>query len=275
MNIPAVVKKWNRAKKMVAKQRAKGLFRRNKPLVKTIKSVVKAVGRRAMETKYCARNVTDAKGIGATASTPADFVPLTTLVTQGIDDHQRIGDSIRPIVCKAHFTFYFDTTTQNNADLLVNFWIVRSRSAKGPQQVSSLTGGNFLKLGQGLNVDPTNPSQPSQLTLVSKYPLNMDAYIPLYHKNFRMRKGIGSSAGINTGGEVAPTGTPASEDLHQITYSWNPAVWNFDNTVGAPWTNFPTNEVPLMLVWATNADGSGGSHNLVYGLRTEVYYKDA
>lgn len=259
--------------------RRKPAFRRRrlarKPLVKTIARVVKAVERKQMETKYVARNVTDSKVIGATAATPADFVPLTTLLTQGIDDHQRIGDSVRPIVCKAHFTFYFDTTTQNNQDLLVNFWIVRSRSAKGPQQVSSLTGGNFLKLGTGVNVDPVNPSQPSQLTLVSNYPLNLDAYIPLMHKKFRMRKGIGQSCGINTGGEIAPTGTLASEDVRTVTFSWKPAVWQFDNTIGAPWTNYPTNEVPLALIWCTNADGSGGTHNLVYGLRTECYYKDA
>jgi len=247
-----------------------------KPLVKTIARVVKDVERRQQETKYCAMNKTDNAPVNVTATTPAQFVPLTTLITQGVDDHQRIGDSVRPIVCKAHFTFYFDTvSTQNNQDLLVNIWIVRSRSAKGPQQVSSLTGGNFLKLGTGVNVDPVNPSQPSQLTLVSQYPLNTDAYIPLMHKKFRMRKGIGNSHGINSGNEVAPTGTLASEDLRTITFSWKPAVHTYDNTIGAPWTNYPTNEVPLALIWATNADGSGGTNNLVYGLRVEEWYKDA
>jgi len=246
-----------------------------KPLVTTVTRVVKAVNRRQLETKYVARNGTDNQAVSATAATPAQFVPITTLVTQGTDDHQRIGDSIRPIVCKAHFTFYFGTSSQNNEDLLVNFWIVRSRSAKGPQQVASLTGGNFLKLGTGNNVDPVNPSQPSQLTLVSQYPLNTDAYIPLMHKKFRMRRGIGNSAGVNTANEVAPTGTAASEDLRTISFSWKPAVWNFDATIAAPWTNYPTNECPLALIWATNADGSGGTTSLVYGLRTECYYKDA
>jgi len=264
-------------KKVVRRKRPTVRPRRRagKPLVKTIRRVVKDVERKSQETKYCAMNKTDNAAVGATASTPAQFVPLTTLITQGIDDHQRIGDSVRPIVCKAHFTFYFDTSTQNNQDLLVNFWIVRSRSAKGPQQVSSLTGGNFLKLGTGVNVDPINPSQPSQLTLVSQYPLNTDAYIPLMHKKFRMRKGIGQSCGINTGGEIAPTGTQASEDLRTVTFSWKPAVHTYDNTIGAPWTNYPTNEVPLALIWCTNADGSGGTHNLLYGLRVEEWYKDA
>lgn len=262
-------------KRLFKKRNARKRPAARKPLVRTVTRVVRAVNRREMETKYCARNGTDAQAVTATATTPGQFVPITTLVTQGIDDHQRIGDSIRPIVCKAHFTFYFGTSSQNNEDLLVNFWIVRSRSAKGPQQVASLTGGNFLKLGTGVNVDPVNPSQPSQLTLVSQYPLNTDAYIPLMHKKFRMRRGIGNSAGVNTANEVAPTGTAASEDLRTISFSWKPAVWQFDNTIAAPWTNYPTNEVPLALIWATNADGSGGSTSLVYGLRTEVYYKDA
>lgn len=246
-----------------------------KPLTRVITKVVKEVERKALETKYAAANVTDAGTIGATASTPAQFIPLTTLIQQGISDNQRIGDSVRPVKCSAHFTFYFDTTTQNNADLLVNFWIVKSKSAKGPAQLSSLTGGNFLKLGTGVNVDPVNPSQPSQLALVSNYPLNTDSYTKLFHRKFRMRKGIGNSAGINTGGEVAPTGTPASEDVYQLTYSWKPALWTFDNQIGAPWTNYANNDAPVALIWCTNADGSGGTHNLVYGLRTDVFYKDA
>jgi len=261
-------------RRLARKPRRKAVAR--KPLTRVITKVVKAVERKSLETKYVAANRNDNTAVGATASTPAQFVPLTTLMTQGTADNQRIGDSVRPVVCKAHFTFYFDSvSTQNNQDLLVNIWIVRSRSAKGPQQVSTLTGGNFLKLGTGNNVDPVNPSQPSQLTLVQHYPLNTDAYIPLMHKKFRMRKGIGQSCGINTGGEIAPTGTAASEDLRTISFSWKPAVWQFDTSIGAPWTNYPTNECPLALIWATNADGSGGSHNLLYGLRTECYFKDA
>lgn len=265
-----------RKPKFVAKKKA--IRRRpaaKKPLVKTIKRVVKAEARKELETKYAATDRGITVGVPATASTPANFVPLTTLVQQGTNDNQRIGDSIRPIVCKAHFTFYFDTTTTNNADLLVNFWIVRSKQAKGPALVSSLTGGNFLKLGTGVNVDPINPSQPSMLTQVSQYPLNKDAYTVLMHKNFRMRKGQGNSSGVSVAGDVAPTGVPASEDLRTITYSWSPATHHFDSTVAAPWTNYPTNEVPLALIWATHADGSGGTHNLLYGLRTEVYFKDA
>lgn len=246
-----------------------------KPLVKTITKVVQAVERRQMETKYVAINRTDNTPVGATASTPANFIPLTCLMTQGVADNQRIGDSIRPIVCKAHFTFYFDTTTTNNADLLVNFWVVKSKSAKGPAQINSLTGGNFLKLGTSNNVDPTNPSQPSQLTLVPHYPLNTDAYTPLMHKVFRMRKGQGNSAGVSVVGDMAPTGTLASEDLRTISYSWKPAVHQYDTSVAAPYTNLPVNDCPVALIWCTNADGSGGTHNLLYGLRTECFYKDA
>ena len=90
-----------------------------------------------------------------------------------------------------------------------------------------------------------------------------------------MRKGYGASAGTSVGTYIAPTGTLASEDLRTITYSWNPAVHHYDATLPAPFTNYPVNEVPLVLIWATNADGSGGTHNLLFGLRTEEYFKDA
>jgi len=258
-------------KKRVAKKRVAS----SKPMIKTIKKVVKQEARRELETKYCASNVVDNQAIGATAVTPGGFYPITVPILPGTGDNQRIGDSVRPIVCKAHFTFYFNTDTTNNQDLLVNFWVVRSKSAKAPQQVASLTGGNFLKLGNGTNVDPNNPSQPQQLTCVSQYPLNMDAYTPLMYRNFRMRKGYGASAGTSVGTYIAPTGTLASEALRTITYSWNPAVHHYDATLPGPYTNYPVNEVPLVLIWATNADGSGGTHNLVFGLRVEEFFKDA
>lgn len=259
--------------------RKKKAFRRRpaakKPLVKTIKRVVKQEQRRELETKYCASDVATNAAVAATVVTPANFVPITTQIVQGTNDNQRIGDSIKPIVCKAHFTFYFNTDTTNNQDLLVNFWVVRSKAAKAPQQVVSLSGGNFLKLGNGTNVDPNNPSQPQMLTCVSQYPLNKDAYTVLMHQNFRMRKGYGASAGTSVGTYIAPTGTLASEDLRTITYSWSPATHHFDATLPAAYRDYPTNDLPLVLIWATNADGSGGTHNLVYGLRTEVFYKDA
>jgi len=265
MRKPKFLKKKRVAKKKMAK----------KPLVKTIKRVVKAEARRELETKYCAVDATFASPVLQAVTTPANFLNLTIPITQGTNDNQRIGDSIRPIVCKAHFTFYFNTDTTNNQDLLVNFWIVRSKSAKAPQQIASLTGGNLLKLGNGANVDANNPNQPQMLTCVSTYPLNKDAYIPLMHKQFRMRKGFGLSAGTSVAGYIAPTGTAASEDVHRITYSWNPAVHNYDPGLPGPFTNFPVNECPVAIVWATNADGSGGTQNLVYGLRLEEFYKDA
>ena len=120
-----------RKPKFVAKK--KKAFRRRpavKKLVKTIKRVVKAEARRELETKYAAVDATAGTPVLQAAASPAQFVNLTIPILQGTNDNQRIGDSIRPIVCKAHFTFYFDTSTTNNADLLVNFWIVRSRAAK-------------------------------------------------------------------------------------------------------------------------------------------------
>ena len=102
-----------------------------KKLLSRQSNVVKAEARRELETKYAAVDATAGTlPVLQAAASPAQFVNLTILILQGTNDNQRIGDSIRPIVCKAHFTFYFDTSTTNNADLLVNFWIVRSRAAK-------------------------------------------------------------------------------------------------------------------------------------------------
>jgi len=263
------------ARKLAAKKIRARKYGKPRGFKKAVKKIVKQEARRELETKYAATDVVLARPVAQAEVTPGGFIPLTTQVAQGTNDDQRIGDTIKPIVCKAHFTFYFNTDTTNNQDLLVNFWIVRSKAAKAPQQVVSLTGTNFLKLGNGTNVDPNNPNQPQMLTCVSQYPLNKDAYTVLMHQNFRMRKGFGQSAGVSVPGYIAPTGVPAGEDMRTITFSWTPATHHFDATLPAPYTNYPVNEVPLALIWATNADGSGGTQNLVYGLRTEIFYKDA
>lgn len=260
------------SKKRTARPRRAGASKPRNTLAKVIKKISKQQAYRAQETKYVTDQGT-VKDVPQTNVTPGGFhVVGPPGLGQGLQEHQRVGDKITPVSCKAHYTFYFDSvTTQNNADVEVNLWIVRAKGAGGIASITALPAGQFLKVGNGTNADPNSTSVPFMLTAVNNYILNKDQYILMKHYRFRMRKGIGNSTGVNTAGEVAPTGVPANEDLKRITFSWTPPPLLYQD--GAI-TN-PTDHNVVGLVWAVNADGSGYTTNLKYAVRNEMYFKDA
>jgi len=259
-------------KKNAKGKAARKLKVRMPKLYKAIKQISKVQAYKAQETKYVTSQGT-VKDVPQTNVTPGGFhVVGPPGLGQGLQEHQRVGDRITPVVCKAHYTFYFDTvSTQNNADVEVNLWIVKAKGAGALASIAALPGGQFLKAGDGTNQDPNSTSVPFMLTAINNYILNKDQYTLCKHYTFRMRKGIGNSTGVNTAGEIAPTGVPASEDLKRITYSWTPPGLLYQD--GAI-TN-PTDHNVVGLVWAVNADGSGYTTNLKYAVRSEMYFKDA
>lgn len=255
-----------------SKRRAKTLKAVSPALYKAVKAVAKVQAFKAQETKYVSDYGTP-KPVPQTAVTPAGFhIVGPPGLGQGLQEHQRIGDKVTPVKCRIHYTFYFDTvSTQNNADVEVNLWIVKCKGAGSTAAIASLPAGQFLKTGTGLNADPNSTSVPFMLTAVNNYIINNDQYIPLKHYQFRMRKGIGNSTGVNTAGEIAPTGVPANEDMKRIAFDWTPPTLMYQD--GAI-TN-PTDHNIVGLVWAVNADGSGYTTNLMYSVRNEMFFKDA
>jgi len=269
----AYVPRWKSAARKGKKRSAPKNMKRAAPaLYKAVKQIARQQAFKAQETKYVADYGTP-KPVPQTDVTPAGFhVVGPPGLGQGLQEHQRIGDKVKPVKCRVHYTFYFDTiSTQNNADVEVNLWIVSCKGAGSTAAIAALPAGQFLKTGTGINADPNSTSVPFMLTAVNNFILNNDQYTLCKHYRFRMRKGIGNSTGVNTAGEVAPTGVPANEDLKRITYSWTPPGLQYQD--GAI-TN-PTDHNLVGLVWAVNADGSGYTTNLQYSVRNEMWYKDA
>ena len=269
----AYVPRWKSAARKGKKKTAAKKIKRAAPaLYKAVKQIAKQQAYKAQETKYVA-DYGAPKPVPQTNITPAGFhVVGPPGLGQGIQEHQRIGDKVRPVKCRVHYTFYFDSvSTQNNADVEVNLWIVSCKGAGSTAAIAALPAGQFLKTGSGINADPNSTSVPFMLTAVNNFILNNDQYTPLKHYQFRMRKGIGNSTGVNTAGEVAPTGVPASEDMKRIAYSWTPPGLLYQD--GA--ISNPTDHNIVGLVWAVNADGSGFTTNLQYSVRNEMWFKDA
>lgn len=232
---------------------------------------VKKVLRSAQETKYVAETITQAFVVGQASATPGGFFRLVPNLAQGVQDNQRVGDKITPAKLVNKFIFNFDSSVQNNQDIIVNLWIVKAKGASSQTTLAGVLPGQFLKVGNGNNADPTDPSQPNMLQIVSTYPLNTDQYTKVKHYRFRMRRGIGQATNTNTGGEIAPTGVQRTDMYKAITYSCKAPAFKYSSTGFTT----PSNFYPVALVYATNADGSAYGDVIRMSINSQLYFKDA
>lgn len=236
-----------------------------------IAQVVKQVLARGQETKYVAETIIQASVVGQASATPGGFFRLIPNLGQGTQDNQRIGDKVSPTRLVNRFVFNWPSDLQNNQDIVVNLWIVRVKGAASQTAVAGILPGQFLKVGNGNNADPTDANQLNMLQVVSTYPLNTDQYTKLRHYRFRMRRGIGLPTNTNTGGEVAPTGVPRTDMFKTITYSCKAPHLKYSSTGFTT----PSNFYPVALVYATNADGSAYGDTLRMSINSQLYFKDA
>jgi len=236
-----------------------------------IAKVVKQVLARGQETKYVAETIIQASVVGQAAATPGAFFRLVPNLGQGNQDNQRIGDKVSPVRLVNRFIFNFPSDLQNNQDIVVNLWIVKGKGAANQTAVAEVLPGQFLKVGNGNNADPTDANQPNMLQVVSTFPLNTDQYTKLKHYRFRMRRGIGLPTNTNTASEIAPTGVQRTDMFKTITYSCKAPHFKYSSTGFTT----PSNFYPVALVYATNADGSAYGDTLRMSINSQLYYKDA
>jgi len=193
-------------------------------------------------------------------------------LTQGVGDFQRIGDQINPVRACTYWTVFPADTTLNLYDITLNLAIVKVKGAATDTAVAAIPGGDFLRVGDGTNVDPNDPNQETMLTLVNRFPINKERYTVLRHFKHRFCKGPNSVNGPvgAAGNNAPPTGGPASP-THVFKYSWKPPTLKYDNAAA----NLPTNHYPVYLIWATANDASAAVGNVKFAVRTEMYFKDA
>lgn len=214
--------------------------------------------------------LTPAVAIPGAQATPANLARILPRLTQGVGDFQRIGDHIIPTRACSYWTVFPAETTLNLYDITVNLAIVTVKGASTDTAVASIPGGDFLRVGDGTNVDPNNPNQESMLTLLNHYPINKERYTVLKHYKHRFCKGPNSINGPVGVLNAPPTaGTP--HPVHVFKYAWKPPTLKYDNA-GA---TLPTNHYPTYLIWATANDASAYVGNVKFALRTELYFKDS
>jgi len=247
-------------------------------LVTAIRAVAKSEARRAIETKFVNQLVLAPTGVPQYVSTPAGLNRLLASVGQGPNENQRIGSKISPVKARSHFTFYFQASnSQANwvNDLEVNFMILKAKGYDSSGAQPSIPADSLLKNGQGGNEDPSLANVGNQQTaLVRKnmYPVNTDLYSVLLRKTFVMRKGAGNQNTAPAGGEIAPTGVPAYEDMYKFTYDWVPPTLEYNTQLDV----LPQAHNPVAICWCTSRDTAGvQSGALEWAISSDLYYKDA
>lgn len=233
------------------------------------KKVISVVNRK-YETKYVAENIVNpSTAILAGQITPANFQRILPRQVQGNGENQRIGNTTQPTRARTYWTVFPADTTLNLYDITVNIVVVRVKGASTDTAVAGTPGGDFLKVGDGTNIDPNDPNQESMLGLLNRYPVNTDRYTVLKHFKHRFCKGPNNINGAVGLANAPPTaGTPLPCKV--FSFSWKPPTLLYDNAAAT----LPTNHYPVYLLWATANDGSAYVGNVKYLVRSEMFYKD-
>lgn len=243
-------------------------IRKPKPAKAFARKVLSIVNRKK-ETKYLAENIVfPSAAIAYSQATPGNLQRLVPRMAQGVEDHQRIGDVVQPVRARSFFHYYINSTNQT-VDMTINLLVLAVKGASTAAAVAAIPNDLLLKVGDGTNTDPTIANQQAMLTLVNHYPVNTDQYRVLKKVSFRLAKGAGNlnaAPGGQEAGQIANL-TPSKS----ITYSWKPPVLQYNTAADT----LPANHYPVYITWGTNNDATNPATQVVYSVRTELFYKDA
>lgn len=237
-----------------------------------LRAAIKAVAKSQMETKYVGETIFAQQLITAGAATPVNLNRMLAQVAQGNGDNQRIGDKIEPTRAITRWTVHFQNGVSTNfEDLQYNLLVLSVKGVKNGISLAGVPANSLLRNGAGGNVDPAVGafSQNQFIEQVNHYPVNTDQYTVLKHFKHRFAKGsydITGVPGAAATGQIS-NGTPCAT----FTYSWVPPTLDYNTAVDT----LPTNHYPVFIHWVSVNDAGAYSGNLVYGCRTDLFYKDA
>ena len=240
---------------------------KNTALARKVLTVVN----RHKESKYCGELDQNALGLVQGVTVPGELYRMVPRTTQGVADHQRIGNTIEPKKAHLYLTLNFDTSDAFAVDQWVNILILRVKGAQTAATVAQTPAASLLRFGNGTNTDPNSPNQQEMLSIYNNLPVNPDQFTLLKRYRFRMSKGVGF---LNSVGAPIPPDCPtisSQSSVKFIKYSWTPPALHY-NAAG---DTLPSNHYPVWCAWATNTDGSPTQTKINISSRLEMYYKDA
>jgi len=192
-------------------------------------------------------------------------------VSQGVDEHQRIGDSISPTSCTLHLDITGSTFGQNYSyDKTLHIFLLTCTSVKDMDNFSAIPITQLLEDGNGGN----NGFDGSPLRAME--PVNRRNFTVLKHKKFRLVKGFGKtggSSGTDPAGLTDSVISPSSSYHHVRMRVRLPKKLKYS----AHGQRYPTNYAPFFVIGWTNNWAVDAASNVidtqVIG-RVEMRYKD-
>jgi len=220
----------------------------------------------------------------STGSTLANFTAFSSAITgtaeiyaalprvaQGVDEHQRIGDSISPTSCVVKLDFTAPTFGNNNSiDKQIHVFLLQCTSVKDMDNFSAIPITALLEDGNGGN---TSFDGTPHRTL---YPVNRRNFQVLSHKSFRLVKGFGKtngSSGTDPAGLTDSAITPAASYKRLTMRVKLPKKLKYS----AHGSAYPTNAAPFLVIgWTNNwqVDTASNIIDMYVQGRVEMRYKD-
>lgn len=239
----------------------------SKGLAKAITKVVNS----QLETKYVAQDLVGGALVTTGGVTPGILQQMLPALGQGGGDYQRNGVIVKPVRASCRWVVHFNAASTNFDDLTVNLLVLAVKGRQTANAVSQIVGPSLLRGGNGGYADP-DPATYTQVQLmehVNNYRINSEQYTQLKWFKKRFAKGsydINGVPGANATSQIA-----VNRPAVTFNYTWKPPTLKY--LTGAP--TLPTNHYPVYVIWCTANDGTVYSGNLSYGLRSEMFFKDA
>lgn len=271
--MPGKLFTWKYKGKAIRKVRAPPKARKALPVraSKGLKTTIARIVNSKIETKYVGQDIVGGALVTSGGPTPGILQGMLPAISQGVGDFQRTGERIQPVRATARFVVHFNGSNNNFDDLTVHLLCLTVKGASTANAVAQIPRQTLLRGGLGANADP-DPAVYTQTQLmehVNHYPVNPELYTK--HKWFRHRFAKGSYGINGVPGANATSQIAVNKPMVTFNYTWKPPTLKY-NMAG---DLLPSNHYPVYVIWVTTNDGSGYSGNLSYGLRTEMFFKDA
>jgi len=197
-----------------------------------------------------------------------ELYQLIPSVTQGNDDHQRVGDTIQPVKLTTKVNIALTDRSVNAMSIYAHIFFLTSKNVKDWKLTAAIPTASLMDLGDGTNVPFDGTSYTAML------PINKSEFNVIAHKKILLQKPKDNPNSIYQQDEDPVTSTCT----HFANFSVNvPLPKKLMYLTDAD--NYPTNAFPFMCMGFTATDQYGAVASTILMLKVQaqshLYYKDA
>ena len=189
-------------------------------------------------------------------------------VTQGINDHQRIGSQVQPVSLTTKVNICVTSRQEPSISIYAHIFFLTSKNIKDWKKTAAVPITDLLDRGDGTNADFNGSSYNAM------FPINKSEFNVIAHKKILLQKGRD-----NPNVAYSPAET-SSTDTFKYFSSFSqkiPVPKEYQYLVAAD--TRPTNHFPFMVMGFTATDQHGETILSALQLRVQaqshLYFKDA